>query len=157
MIVHHITSIESALSILRSGVFRPKAIDPADGDNGLNLLDVRPGYWRQEIESTQCKIVFECSLPVVQTSTGSPNPLASGVLHDQHPWRMFIRGPIPQCSLRVTHVLMRDWAINEYLNGRTRGLWPSFASAIRKRQKLRLLREFRSLYRAKCANIKVAA
>ena len=158
MIVFHITSIQGALSILRSGLFHPKSGDAADGDNGLNLLDSRNGYMAgQMFASQQCIIFFECRLPLIKTSTGAKNPLASGVLHDQHPWRMFIRGPIGRCSLRVTHVRIRDWAINEHMdNTSPRRLQSFIVDLLRRKRRLRLLKELRSLYRSRCACIQVA-
>lgn len=159
MIVYHITGVGNVLSILMSGIFQPYSFNPMIGDNGLNLFDDRPGYNAgQQFPSQQCIIFFKCSLPISVTGPSVPNPLPAGILHDQHPWRMFIRGPIGNSSLRVTHVRIRNWAIDEYLEQTQPQNLPSFIlSRFYRRWRFHLLSELRSLYRAQPAYIQVAA
>lgn len=157
MIVYHITGVGNALSILRSGIFNPHSLLPTNGDNGLNSFDHRVGYTVQRYKSQQCIIFFDCSLPYSVTSVNTPNPLPPGVLHDQYPWRMFIRGPINKLCLRITNVRIRKWAIDEYLSETEPSLVPSFIIRLfYRKRRLRLLTELRSLYRSKPAYIEVA-
>jgi hypothetical protein len=80
----HITSLESALSILRSGQFHPVWGTPADaGLNGLQLG--RVGWNEQYFTGTGVRLFFQWSGPVEIGPGSTPN-----VLFDQMPHRVFV-------------------------------------------------------------------
>ena len=89
MKIVHITSIDAALSIMRTGTFRPVSSDPLNGDAGLNAFDVSmPGEYNELwFSGTGAQITFEWDGPV-DTRTDRPYP--PNVLQDQMPYRVFV-------------------------------------------------------------------
>jgi len=80
----HITSLESALSIMRSERYRP--VRGTASDAGLNGLQLgRIGWDKQYFTGTGARLYFEWSGPVEFGPGSAPN-----VLFDQMPHRVFV-------------------------------------------------------------------
>jgi len=93
MRLYHFTSASQAQAIMESGKFNPASQHPLNNDNGLNCFAFRSGYrLGQCFEGTGAKLIMEWTGPIVTTNQNASPPLAPDVLHDQHPWRCFVRG-----------------------------------------------------------------
>ncbi|MAN76217.1 MAG: hypothetical protein CML24_03205 [Rhizobiales bacterium] len=91
----HITSLESALSILRSGRFHP--VRGTQADAGLNGLQLgRVGWNEQYFTGIGVRLFFQWSGPVEIGPGTTPN-----VLFDQMPHRVFVPAGTDQ-DLRLT-------------------------------------------------------
>lgn len=91
----HITSLQSALSIMRTGKFRP--VKGTDSDAGLNGLQLgRLGWDEQSFTGSGAGLLFEWTGPVEIGTGSSPDNL-----YDQMPHRIFIPGGT-QRHLRLT-------------------------------------------------------
>jgi len=85
----HITDIASALSMIESKKFIPAYDNPSASDAGMNLLKPEGDMFGNWIERTGVTITIVWSGPIEQ-SDGMTFPLASNVLYDMLPHRMFI-------------------------------------------------------------------
>ena len=90
--IFHITSLARAVAIVESSNFFPVSKHPLNNDNGLNYFCYKPGYrMGQSFEGEGARLVLDWSGPVVVTHPDTSAPLPTDILHDQHPWRCFIR------------------------------------------------------------------
>src|SRR5690554_3578716 len=117
MRIFHITSPERAVAIVQSGIFYPVTTAPLNNDNGLNCFGYHR-YYRmgQSFEGEGARLVCEWLGPVEVTHQNTAPPLRIGVLHDQHPWRCFIRGGSNPRLLRVVDVRIDEGKIDSLLN-----------------------------------------
>ena len=103
--IFHITSPANAAAIVHSGKFVPVNKDPLNNDNGLNCFPYRAGYQkRQCFGGSGAKLVLEWTGEERETDLFAPLPLDIDVLHDQRPWRCFIRCGSNPNLLRVVSV-----------------------------------------------------
>lgn len=110
----HITSLASALAIMRSLTFHP--IQPDGGDAGLNGLavDRRPARTRQHFEGLGVYLFFEWSGPIWKWDdltdghrTWDPQP---NILIDQMPFRVFVpNGTMRHLTLTGLEVKPEAW------------------------------------------------
>ena len=89
MKIVHVTSIGSALAIMRSRVFLPASPDPLNGDAGLNGLELSRSHECNDwwLTGTGARLPFEWGGPVDNSTTV---PLAPNVLHDDMPYRVVV-------------------------------------------------------------------
>lgn len=103
--IFHITSPANAAAIVHSGKFEPHSKDPLNNDNGLNCFPYRAGYQKgQCFGCSGAKLVLEWTGEEKETPLSEPPPLGINVLHDQRPWRCFIRCGSNPDLLRVVSV-----------------------------------------------------
>lgn len=159
MIIRHHTSLAIALKILRECRFTPKSNSPTDADNGLSAFARGEKFKRQEIENTGVVIGLEWRGGSVVTSQWAQHPLAPNVLHDQRPWRYFIRGPVSPQLLKVAYVRVSRAALESHIKGTLSSsprrilLW-RFSE---RKHKLRLLQDLRKAYRSQPCFIEVSS
>lgn len=123
MDVYHITSIESANSILwpndptMRGLFEPNTYIENDGDYGINLFRETEIYCLGQPKHTGCRIIFEYEGDSIQYSNVNihPKTFKMNTLYDQGAWRMFIRGPITEDVLKVKSVEFDESTLNDYI------------------------------------------
>ncbi len=158
MRISHYTSPNSATEIIRSGIFYPASTHPLNNDNGLNCFRKGQRYWPgQYYEGFGAKLILEWSGPIVFTDKNTSPPLPTDVLHDQHPWRCFIRGGTSAKYLRVANVRFEKGEIDTLLE------FPSFyrllpttlREKMKRRGRLRFLLSLRDLYRSKNLSVTV--
>lgn len=83
-ILIHYTSLENAISIVRSGVF----LTAGGGDACLNaFVEGRPASRGQEFQAEGVALRFDWSGPV---RVNNAFPLETDVLHDDLPWRAVV-------------------------------------------------------------------
>lgn len=89
MKIVHITSIDAALSIIRSRTFVPASTDPLNGDAGLNGLELSQSHECNDwwFTGTGARLLFEWDGPV---DTSTTVPLSPNVLHDDMPYRVVV-------------------------------------------------------------------
>lgn len=151
MRIFHITSPASVVAIVESGTFYPVSDHPLNNDNGLNCFCYKRGYrMGQHFEGVGARLILEWSGPVAMTHPGTSPPLPTDMLHDQHPWRCFIRGGTNDQFLRVIGIHFADGAIDSILD---LPLWHRFLPAalqdnLSRRAKLRFLQLLRARYRS---------
>jgi hypothetical protein len=103
--VFHITSPAGAVAIVDRGIFYPVSNHLLNNDNGLNCFGYRAGYrMGQHFEGEGARLILEWSGPVAVTHPDTSPPLPPNVLHDQHPWRCFVRGGSTPSFLRIVAV-----------------------------------------------------
>jgi hypothetical protein len=112
MRIFHITSPSDALSIVECGVFYPFSENRLNNDNGLNCFDSRPNYWNNLCEGYGARLILEWTGPVEVTHRDTRPPLKTDVLHNQHPWRCFIRGGTGARYLRVVGIRFSPGEVN---------------------------------------------
>jgi hypothetical protein len=158
MRVFHITSPERAVSIVKSGTFYPLSTAPLNNDNGFNCFSNSRSYCnRQYFEAKGARLICEWSGPMTTTNQNTMPPLQIDVLHDQLPWRCFIRaGSNPQ-FLRVVDIFFDEGEINTLLHEPAWHRWLpcSIRKSLKRRAKLDFLRELREAYRNKLLFLKV--
>lgn len=158
MRVYHITSPAKAVNIVKQGVFYPASDHPLNNDNGLNCFGYRAGYTLgQCFEGTGAKLILEWSGPVAITHLNTSPPLPSDVLHDQYPWRCFIRGGSTPEFLRIVDIHFEKGAIDSLLDfpGWHCYLPTQIARSLQRLQKLRFLKAIRTTYRSKALSLRV--
>lgn len=146
MQVYHITSQDSAASIIKSGRYYPVSTNPLNNDSGLNCFCFNQSYnLNQCFGGVGAKIVFDWTGPYQITLPSTPPPLSQNMLHDQSPWRCFIRGGVTHMNLRVVRVLFASGALDDGL------LFPSWygllPAPIRRKMARRHKRNFLLLLR----------
>lgn len=150
MRIFHITSPASAVAIVERGTFYPVSNHPLNNDNGLNCFCYKPGYWMgQYFEGEGARLILEWFGPVAVTHPDTSPPLPTDVLHDQHPWRCFIRGGTKAQFLRVISIHFAKGTIDSILNLPS---WHRFLPAaiqnnLARRARLSFLRVLRDKYR----------
>ncbi len=83
-LIHH-TSLDRAISIVRTCVYKPAQ---SAGDEGLNAFVVgKPMNRGQWIEATGAVLKFDWSGP---TRVNNVSPFEPNVLHENLPWRAFV-------------------------------------------------------------------
>jgi hypothetical protein len=137
MRLFHITSPSDALSIVECGVFYPVSEHRLNNDNGLNCFDSRPNYWNNRCEGYGARLLLEWTGPVEVTHRDTPPPLKTEVLHDQHPWRCFIRGGTSARYLRVVGIRLSPREVNSLV------LVPGWHQWLPARMKKRLFRKYK--------------
>ena len=85
MIIEHITSIECAYEIVKSGKYRPVSTDPLHGDAGLNCLN---GSGNNHYENVGVVLKFNWLGPT--QATEKQYDLPKNVLIDNGPWRLIV-------------------------------------------------------------------
>lgn len=150
MRVYHITSPGAAVSIVRSGIFNPSTNFLEDQDNGLNCLPYHVGYLSQGFGGTGAKVILEWTGPISVTPETTYPPLAMNVLHDQLPWRCFIRGGSNPAFLRVVRIKFDKGGVDTLIQVPS---WYAYLPRnikrpLIRRHKLALLRWLRSRYSA---------
>lgn len=158
-LVYHITSPESALSIVKCGIFYPISNMNLNNDNGLNCFSFRKGYWLgQCVERSGAKIVLEWTGDVKETHPNSYPPLDRNVLHDQHPWRCFIRAGSDSSKLRLVRIDFNKELLDEYICSQHRfpQWFPDRLKKIKiRKSKLIFFRSLRDRYRNSELNITI--
>ncbi|WP_288410649.1 hypothetical protein [uncultured Herbaspirillum sp.] len=147
--LYHITSPENALSILDSGKFHPVSTHPLNNDNGLNCFSFKPGYrLGQCFTDTGAKVVMEWSGKVFTTHPDESPPLPVDILHDQFPWRCFIRGGSNSAYLRIVAVRFDKGKIDNliYVPQWYKALPKPLRVVLYRRKKLLKLRSIRQKY-----------
>lgn len=146
---YHVTSPGVAQSVLREGVYTPISTAPTDGDSGLNGFTKTQTFWPgQELGGYGVRIYFRWQGKIVALPSGTPPPLPNGILLDQAPWRLHLRGPIGPEQLRVTRVAFADEALIEFLDEAFWERWLFKRWRPHRRRRLRFLQELRTLYRS---------
>lgn len=149
MRLYHITSPGAAVSIVRTGRFYAAGTTPLNNDNGLNCLAFRVGYrLDQHFEGVGANVILEWTGPTSVTSQDAYPPLAVDVLHDQFPWRCFIRGGSNATYLRVVRIKFAKGEVDTLLELPSwYGYLPQkIKRSLIRRDKLGLLRWLRSRY-----------
>lgn len=149
--VYHITSIASAVAIIESGTFHPASKNPLNNDNGLNCFLYKPGYWMGQIfEGEGARLILEWTGQMVETHPDTSPPLPPDVLHDQHPWRCFIRGGTKTHFVRVIGVRAAKSEVDSFLEPPSwHQLLPtSMRKKFARRAKLDFLHSLRDKYRS---------
>lgn len=114
--LYHITSPENAMSIMNSGKFYPVSNHPLNNDNGLNCFSFKQGYrLGQCFENTGAKLIMEWTGEVSATSPNTSPPLSVDILHDQFPWRCFIRGGSNKRHLRIVAIRFEKGKIDDMI------------------------------------------
>ncbi|WP_227107774.1 hypothetical protein [Chromobacterium rhizoryzae] len=150
MRIFHVTSSASAVAIIKRGIFYPASDHPLNNDNGLNCFRYRSGYqMRQNFVGEGARLILEWSGPVVITHPDVSPPLPTDVLHDQYPWRCFIRGGTKFQFLRVLGIHFAKGEIDSVLDFPS---WHQFLpaalkNALARRVRLRFLHSLRNKYR----------
>ena len=158
--LYHITSPDMAMQIMDSGKYHPVSIALLNNDNGLNCFAFKRGYWQgQCIENTGAKIIFEWSGLVSITHPDTAPPLDIDILHDQIPWRCFVRAGTSSDHLRLLAIRFDKGVIDDMTN---LNFWQQFLpdtiqKSLRRRLKLQLLKSIRSNYRNQNKLLKVVA
>ena len=157
MRIYHITSLECLTSILREGVYVPKSLNPYDNDNGLNCFPFTKGFkLNQSFGGQGVILVLKWTGSIVNTHMSSPPPLKNGCLHQQPPWRCFIRGPIGPNDLKVVNVKFSRWALEEYLSPSWYLHLPTFLKRrLVRKSKLTFIVNLRRLYRTQQCYLQV--
>ena len=159
MRLYHITSPNCALKIIDSGRFIPASRHPLNNDNGLNCFAFVPGFQMgQKFEQEGARIIFEWSGPIALTRLDTSPPLPPSVLHNQHPWRCFVRAVPPNGQLRAIAIRFDKGVFDAMLD---RPWWyclltRSQQEALCRSKKLVLLQGIRSRYRNKNLPIEVS-
>lgn len=156
--IFHITSIARAVAIIESGTFHPASKHPLNNDNGLNCFCYKPGYrMGQCFEGEGAWLILEWSGQVVVTHPNTSPPLLTDVLHDQHPWRCFIRGGTKAQFVRVVGVRFAKSEVNSFLEPPSwHQLLPgSIRNKFARRAKLDFLRSLRDNYRSSSLHLSV--
>lgn len=148
----HITSPESALSILEKEIFYPVSNHDHNHDNGLNCFPYhRYGYLMgQCYEGFGAKLILEWRGETTITSKNASDPLPPNILHDQHNWRCFIRGGTDKKYLRIIGI--RFFVNIDHLLEKPRfySLLPlSVKSGLIRKKRLKFLRDLRKKYQKK--------
>lgn len=118
----HITSLHSAVSIIRTGRFNPVSQDPLCADAGINsFIDGREANLDQHFEEVGARLILNWHGPVQLPGNF---PLQTDVLYDYGPWRAFI----PVGSQRYLNVASLEcspggWADLETVSSWTRSLF----------------------------------
>ena len=159
MRIYHLTSPARALAIVNSGIFYPASRHPLNNDNGLNCFSYRPGYRiGQCFGGEGARVILEWSGPVAVTHPDTSPPLQPNVLHDQHPWRCFVRGGSSSGFLRIVAVYFEKGALDSLV---AIPFWHRYlpkllANALYRRCKLNFLLAFRAKFRTKLLCLGVA-
>ena len=160
MRIFHITSPERAVAIVQSGTFYPVSTAPLNNDNGLNCFSYSRNYrMGQYFEGEGARLICEWSGPVAVTHQDTAPPLRIDVLHDQHPWRCFIRGGSNPGFLRVVDIRFDEGNIDSLLDLPSWQRWLPrvLRKNLKRRAKLDFLRTLRDRYRNKSLFLEVAA
>lgn len=158
MRIFHITSPSRAVAIVDSGIFYPVTDHPLNNDNGLNCFCYRAGYrMGQCFEGEGAKLILEWSDPVAITHPDTSPPLQTDVLHDQHPWRCFIRGGSAPNLLRVVGIQFAKDAVDSLIEIPAWHSWlpASPRNSLRRRLRLDFLRSLRGKYSSKALHLSV--
>jgi hypothetical protein len=150
MKIFRVTSPEKAVQIIKSGNFIPDQLENLNADNGLNAFRSNGNYeYDQDFTDRGAIIGFEWLGDIQQLNADANPPLPRSVLLDQAPWRIHIRGPIPNTVLRVTYVCFKDERALESLVEYPR--WISVLCLLNKKlhrkYKLKYLKRLREQYR----------
>lgn len=159
MRIFHITSAEEAISIVKCGVFYPVSVAPLNNDNGLNCFSNSRSYcMRQCFEGQGARLICVWSGPVTITHHNTAPPLQIDVLHDQAPWRCFIRGGSNPQFLRVVNIHFDKGKIIPLLHLPAWHRWLPLVirTTIERRAKLDFLRALRDRYRNNLLFLRVA-
>jgi hypothetical protein len=149
--VFHITSPARALAIVENGIFHPASTNRLNNDNGLNCFDDQPGYQMgQRFEGKGARLLLEWRGPVVVTPLNASPPLAPNLLHNQHPWRCFIRGGTNKQYLRVIGIQFSKDALSSIFETPAwhRFLPAAMRDGLNRRMKLNFFRALRNKYRS---------
>lgn len=150
MRLYHFTSASNAKAIMDSGKFKPASLHPLNNDNGLNCFAFRSGYrLGQCFEGTGARLVMEWNGPVETTNQNVSPPLAPDVLHDQHPWRCFVRGGSKTGTLFMTAIRFDKETVDAMvpIPGWHEHLPQCLQRSLYRRARLRLLKALRLKYR----------
>lgn len=83
----HITSLDRAISIIRSGRYRPAYPSPLSRDSGLNAGLVGQGLAPQQFEAVGAKLLLEFQGSI---KPKAEYPLTVGYVYDELPWRVVV-------------------------------------------------------------------
>jgi hypothetical protein len=150
MRLYHITSPESAMAVMDSGKFYPASTYRLNNDNGLNCFSFKPGYrLGQRFEGEGAKIILEWTGPVAITHQDTSPPLLTDILHDQFPWRCFVRGGSNPNHLRMVAIRFDNRIVDDMIHvPRWHKILPEMLrSSLYRRAKLMQLRDIRTNYR----------
>lgn len=149
--IYRVTSPAAACQLIADRIFTPAYSSPLSLDNGLNCF-CKAGRYNLSQSFSGCGAIvhFEWLGPQLALPPNTKPPLPIGQLIDQPPWRMHIRGPVGANDLRVIRVRFSKTALDEHLQAsRWRELLPSrLADALHRRDRLRFLRNLRTMYRS---------
>lgn len=150
MRIFHITSPCNAVAIVESGIFYSSSDQPLNNDNGLNCFCYKSGYQMEQcFEGEGAQLVLDWCGPVVVTHPQTSPPLAPNVLHDQHPWRCFVRGGTNAQLLRVVDIRFAKENIGALVASPSwyRFLPAAIRNKLERRRRHGFLRSLRSKYR----------
>jgi hypothetical protein len=147
-VIFHETSPGAALSLARDRTFIPASSSSLNLDSGLNCFSKIGRY-----QSAQCLngygaiVHFEWTGQCISLGPCTPPPLPEGVLIDQAPWRLHIRGPVGAQDLRITRICFTKEALDAFCGNAPPARWPRRIWPSARRRRLGFLREMRSYYR----------
>lgn len=155
--IYHVTSPASAVSIVLNGTFYPVSSSPLNLDSGLNCFSKLGKYKRSQCfsgDGAEIHFIWSGNSCVLSTQTAPPLP--TGLLIDQAPWRLHIRGPVGPTDLRVFCVRFRS----SYEDCLELPSWLWLMPALLRRKiirrfKLQFLRSLRRFYRDSACYVQV--
>lgn len=150
MVVFHITSLQSAINILETGTFHAYSRALLNNDNGLNCFKSgESGNFTQCFKSDEDKDVrailsFRWKGKIIDTDQDTYPPLKINVLHNQLPWRCFIRVGTDSELIRAANIKIGTLS-DDYLPFWGKSLPESLKNKLKRKKKLRLLLKLKKL------------
>ena len=147
--IYHTTAPSQAHAVVSQGRYTPVSTNPLNADSGLNCFSKAQQFWpNQALGGYGARIYFQWQGPMAALPVGTVPPLPTGILLDQAPWRLHLRGPIGAQQLRVARMAFADNALIEFLGESSWERWVFKRWRPHRRRRLRFLQELRMLYRS---------